>query len=100
MVGELTLAFEGLEPAADPGLTMTVYAAEPGSPSEQALHLLASWAATDASAATNERQSRSSSSSVKPRPPTLLVQTRKGVACGSPSDKNASTNGARSSETT
>lgn len=63
VVGELTLAFEGLELAADPGLTLTVYAAEPGSPSEHALHLLASWAATDASAATNERQSPSSSSS-------------------------------------
>ncbi|MFG2811347.1 hypothetical protein ACLQ2D_29700 [Streptomyces sp. DT199] len=63
VVGGLTPAFEGLEPAADPGPTMTVHAAGPGSPSEQALHLLASWAATDASAATNERQSPSSPSS-------------------------------------
>ncbi|MFH9953820.1 helix-turn-helix transcriptional regulator [Streptomyces roseolus] len=46
-VGELTLAFEALDLAAEPGLHMTVYAAEPGSPSEEALRLLASWAATD-----------------------------------------------------
>lgn len=46
VVGELTLAFEGLEMAAEPGLTLTIYTAEPGSPSEQALKLLASWAAT------------------------------------------------------
>jgi hypothetical protein len=32
--------------AADPGLTMFVYTAEPGSKSEQALNLLASWMAT------------------------------------------------------
>lgn len=47
VVGEITLAYEGLEMAAEPGLTLTVYAAEPGSSSEQALRLLASWAATE-----------------------------------------------------
>lgn len=47
IVGELTLAYEGLELAAEPGLTLTIYAAEPGSASEQALRLLASWAATE-----------------------------------------------------
>ncbi|MFJ7151529.1 helix-turn-helix transcriptional regulator [Streptomyces sp. NPDC100445] len=46
VVGDLTLAFEGLEMAAEPGLTLTVYTAEPGSPSAEALALLASWAAT------------------------------------------------------
>lgn len=46
VVGDLTLAYEGLEMAAEPGLTLTVYAAEPGSPSEDALRLLASWAAS------------------------------------------------------
>jgi hypothetical protein len=30
----------------EPGLTLTLYAAEPGSTTEQALALLASWAAT------------------------------------------------------
>ena len=35
-----------MELVADPGLTMFVYTAEPGSRSEQALSLLASWSAT------------------------------------------------------
>jgi transcriptional regulator with XRE-family HTH domain len=47
IVGDLTLAYEGLEMAAEPGLTLTIYTAEPGSPSEQALHLLTSWAASE-----------------------------------------------------
>jgi hypothetical protein len=34
-----------MELVADPGLTMFVYTAEPGSKSEQALNLLASWTA-------------------------------------------------------
>jgi len=46
LVGELELTFETMELVADPGLTMFVYAAEPGSKSEQALGLLASWSAT------------------------------------------------------
>jgi MmyB-like transcription regulator ligand binding domain len=33
IVGDLTLAYEGLELAAEPGLTLTIYAAEPGEPS-------------------------------------------------------------------
>nr|WP_203597740.1 helix-turn-helix transcriptional regulator [Actinomadura bangladeshensis] len=45
-VGVLTLAYEGLEMAAEPGLTLTIYTAQPGSPSEEGLRLLASWAAT------------------------------------------------------
>ncbi|MGW4609333.1 helix-turn-helix transcriptional regulator [Streptomyces sp. NPDC004532] len=45
-VGDLTLAYEGLDMAAEPGLTLTIYTAEPGSPSEEALRLLASWTAT------------------------------------------------------
>ena len=46
VVGELDLTFEAMELVADPGLTMFVYTAEPGSKSEEALNLLASWAAT------------------------------------------------------
>ena len=46
IVGDLTLAYEGLEMAAEPGLTLTIYTAEPGSPSEEALRLLASWTST------------------------------------------------------
>jgi transcriptional regulator with XRE-family HTH domain len=46
VVGELDLTFESMEIVADPGLTMFVYTAEPGSKSEEALNLLASWTAT------------------------------------------------------
>lgn len=47
VAGEITVAYEGLEMAAEPGLTLTIYTAEPGSPSEEAMRLLASWAATE-----------------------------------------------------
>jgi transcriptional regulator with XRE-family HTH domain len=46
VVGELDLSFNRLDLAADPGLTLFTYTAEPGSPSEDALKLLGSWAAT------------------------------------------------------
>jgi transcriptional regulator with XRE-family HTH domain len=46
VVGELRLTFNRLDLAADPGLTIFTYAAEPGSRSEEALKLLGSWAAT------------------------------------------------------
>ena len=46
LVGELALSFEAMDLVADPGLTMWIYAAEPGSRSEDALNLLASWTAT------------------------------------------------------
>jgi transcriptional regulator with XRE-family HTH domain len=46
IVGELTLAYESMDLQAEPDLTMTLYAAEPGSPTEDALRLLASWAAS------------------------------------------------------
>ena len=46
VVGEVTLNFEALELAADPGQRLNVYTAEPGSPSHAALDLLASWITT------------------------------------------------------
>jgi hypothetical protein len=46
VVGDLTVAFNATELPADPGLTLTVYTAEPGSPSAEKLALLASWTAT------------------------------------------------------
>jgi hypothetical protein len=46
VVGELTMSYEAMELVADPGLTMFVYTAEPGSKSEEALNLLGSWTAT------------------------------------------------------
>ncbi|OSZ61253.1 transcriptional regulator [Streptomyces pharetrae CZA14] len=54
-VGDLTLAYEGLEMAAEPGLTLTIYTAEPGSASEEGLRLLASWAATQEAGAREAR---------------------------------------------
>ena len=45
-VGDLDLTYEAMELPADPGLTMFTYTAEPGTPSEDGLKLLASWAAT------------------------------------------------------
>ncbi|MEY9860615.1 transcriptional regulator with XRE-family HTH domain [Catenulispora sp. GAS73] len=46
VVGELRLAYESLELTDGTGLAMSVYSAEPGSPSQEKMALLASWAAT------------------------------------------------------
>lgn len=46
VVGDLTLNYQTMQLSAGTGLTMAVYTAEPGSPSQDALNLLASWAAT------------------------------------------------------
>ena len=46
VVGGLTLAYESMDLRAEPDLTLTIYTAEPGSPTAHALTLLASWAAT------------------------------------------------------
>ncbi len=46
VVGDLTVGFNATELPADPGLTLTVYTAEPGSGSADKLAVLASWAAT------------------------------------------------------
>lgn len=46
IVGDLHLAYEVMELSADPGLALVVYSAAEGSPDDDALRLLASWAAT------------------------------------------------------
>ncbi len=46
-VGRMDLMFEAMALEADEGLTLTAYTAEPGTPSRDALTLLASWAATN-----------------------------------------------------
>jgi transcriptional regulator with XRE-family HTH domain len=51
VVGRLELMYDTLSIAQTPGLTMLVYTAEPGSPTADALRVLASWAATEARAA-------------------------------------------------
>jgi transcriptional regulator with XRE-family HTH domain len=48
VVGELTLDFESLDLPGDPGQKLLAYSAEPGSRSQEALDLLASWASTPA----------------------------------------------------
>jgi hypothetical protein len=59
IVGDLDLSFEALELPSDPGMRINVYTADPGTPSEDALKVLASWAATQretAQAAVTEKQ--------------------------------------------
>jgi transcriptional regulator with XRE-family HTH domain len=57
-IGELTLAYEGLDMAAEPGLTLTIYTAEPASPAEEGLRLLATWAATQEATSSARHASR------------------------------------------
>ncbi|MFF3754852.1 helix-turn-helix transcriptional regulator [Streptomyces sp. NPDC002018] len=59
LVGELTLAYELLGVPDDVDQLLTVFTAEPGSPSERALHLLAGWAESPASLAQARPKSRS-----------------------------------------
>jgi transcriptional regulator with XRE-family HTH domain len=49
VVGDLTLRYDRLSVAADPGLEIFAYMAEPGSRSAEALSLLANWAADPSS---------------------------------------------------
>lgn len=46
VVGDVSFAYEVMELSADTGLTLTAYSPEPSSPSQDAVALLASWAAT------------------------------------------------------
>jgi transcriptional regulator with XRE-family HTH domain len=62
LVGDLELTFEMMELAADPGLRILTYSAEPGTTSEEALGLLGSWAAT------LEQEERTRATSDTPRP--------------------------------
>jgi MmyB-like transcription regulator ligand binding domain/Helix-turn-helix domain len=54
IVGDLTFNFEAFDLPADPGQRMLVYTAEPGSPSHDAVALLASWSSTPAATTTKE----------------------------------------------
>ncbi len=59
VVGDLSLAYEGLELPGDPGQTLITFTAEPGSASNEALGFLASWASsaqTDVSQKTRSAQ--------------------------------------------
>ena len=68
VVGELTLAYEELAITAEPGLVLLIYTAEPGSPSAERLHLLASWGASEA---TTPPSSASASASASGHPAAL-----------------------------
>lgn len=58
VVGELILHMVGTQLLNDPGLSLMIYSAEPGTAAEDKLRLLASWAATtDALAADEDRSS-------------------------------------------
>jgi transcriptional regulator with XRE-family HTH domain len=48
VVGEITLEWDTLTSDAEPDQQLIIYTAEPGSPSEQALRILASWSASEA----------------------------------------------------
>ena len=52
VVGDISLTYNRMELAADPGLAITIWTAEPGSKSAEALSLLGSWAATPEEAET------------------------------------------------
>ena len=58
-VGDLDLAYESVDMISGPGLTLTIYAAEPCSPTAHALDLLGSWAATEAAEAVTTDDSAS-----------------------------------------
>ncbi|OII14860.1 helix-turn-helix domain-containing protein [Curtobacterium sp. MCBA15_008] len=60
-VGDLDLTYEAMELVTDTGLTLVVYSAEPGSPSEERLQLLANLVATE-SARTAARSAASATS--------------------------------------
>ena len=47
VVGDLHLAYQSVDLRSDPGLTLTIYAAAPGSASAENLRLLASWASQE-----------------------------------------------------
>ncbi len=66
IVGEMTLAYEGLEMIAEPGLVLTIYSAQPGTASAERLQLLGSWAATSNDLPT---------SSAPDHAPTTMTQT-------------------------
>lgn len=68
-VGDLTLTYEGLELTAEPGLSFLIYTAEPGSPSEERLKLLASLAATTIDTTPSSRVSGAASPTKEEKTP-------------------------------
>jgi transcriptional regulator with XRE-family HTH domain len=56
VVGDLELAYDGLELPGDSGQTIFAYTAEPNSASQEALNLLASWTSTSRNASSMESE--------------------------------------------
>ena len=70
VVGRLELMYDMLPLPADPGLTMLVYTAAPGTPTRDALVLLATWAASadlDATPADGSVETDADATSSRPR---------------------------------
>jgi hypothetical protein len=59
VVGQLDLDFEALELPSEPGLHLNIYTAAAGTPTSDALKLLASWAASQERLATEQSTTRS-----------------------------------------
>jgi transcriptional regulator with XRE-family HTH domain len=57
-VGQLDLDFEGMELPSEPGLQLNIYTAAAGTPTADALKLLASWAASQEALPTEHRAAR------------------------------------------
>jgi len=74
-VGDLDLPFECFPLPADPSRSLLTYTAEPGSPTQDALHLLASWAATD-DTLDLPRSARARSTMCRPPRPTKGAKRR------------------------
>jgi hypothetical protein len=55
VVGQLDLDFESMELPSEPGLHLNVYTAAAGTPTADALRLLASWAASEENLPTEAR---------------------------------------------
>lgn len=58
VVGDLELFYESVDMISDPGLTLTLYVAEPASPTAHALDLLASWTTEKLPGATDVEEIR------------------------------------------
>jgi MmyB-like transcription regulator ligand binding domain len=61
VVGDLDLTYDRMDLAADPGLTLFTYTADPGSRDDETLKLLGSWAATQADADVARAMTRNAS---------------------------------------
>ena len=58
VVGQLDLDFEAMELPSEPGLTLNIYTAAAGTPTADALKLLASWAASQEQLATERASAK------------------------------------------